>query len=160
MLDGGAQQPVDQLLEYDLTGNRVRDLEDRPEVKVLDGRADGAPRVGRRLLRAETRMKLIELPHLAVGAPEQVAVPGLPQVEMPDLLELARCIETRGKLARECLVVDEAVRSCRSDRPLVQTHRLGIPALDARDLGSDQRGAVLEVRRAVLGPLLELAMVG
>src|SRR5207245_9027529 len=104
-------------------------------------------------------MKLIELPHLALGAPEQVAVPGLPQVEMRDVLEAARCIETRGKLARECLVVDEAVRSCRSDRPFVEPHRLGIPALDARDLGSDQRGAVLEVRRAVLGPFLQLAMV-
>ena len=79
---------------------------------------------------------------------------------MPDLLEPARCMETRGKLARECLVVDEAVRSRRGDCPFVEAHRLGIPALDACDLGADERGAVLEVRRAVLGPLLELAMVG
>src|SRR5207253_2455533 len=71
----------------------------------------------------------------------------------------ARYVEAPGELARQCLVVDEAIRSCRSDRPFVEPHCLGIPALDARDLGSDQRGAVLEVRRAVLGPFLQLAMV-
>src|SRR5437870_12611605 len=114
MLDGGAEQHIDQLLEHDLARNRLRDLEDRSEVQMLDGRPDGALRIGRQLLGAEMGMKVIELPHLALGAPEQVAVPGLPQVEMRDVLEAARCIETRGKLARECLVVDEAVRSCRS----------------------------------------------
>jgi len=37
------------------------------------------------------------------------------------------------------------------NRPLIEAHRRGIAAFDARDLGGDELGAVLEVRRAVLG---------
>src|SRR5256885_16896926 len=104
-------------------------------------------------------MELIELPHLAVGAPAQVAVPGLSQVDLGDPLDSSRCVEARCELARERLVVDESVRPRRGDRPLVEAHRVGMAALDARDLGADEYGSVLEVRWAVLGPLLELAMV-
>src|SRR6267142_1756430 len=159
MLDGGAQQRVDQLLEHDLARSRLRDLEDRREVQMLDGRPDGALRIGRQLLRAEMGMKVIELPHLTVGTPAQIAVPCLPQIHIGDPLDSARRVEARGELARERLVVDESVRPRRSDRPLVEAHRVGMAALDARDLGADEYGAVLEVRWAVLGPLLELAMV-
>src|SRR6266567_1419555 len=110
MLDGGAQQRVDQLLEDDLAGNRLRDLEDRREVEMPDGRADGASRVGSWLDRAEVRMELVELPHLAVGAPEQVPVPGLPKIEMREPLDAPRRVEARSEFARERLAVDETVR--------------------------------------------------
>jgi hypothetical protein len=56
--------------------------------------------------------------------------------------------------------VEEAVCPGRVDRAFVEPHRVGIAALDARELGPDQRGAIFEVFRAVPGPLLELAMVG
>jgi hypothetical protein len=56
-------------------------------------------------------------------------------------------------------MVDKAVGAGGLDGPFIEAHGIERAALDARDLGGDERGAVLEVRRAVLGPLLELAMV-
>jgi hypothetical protein len=98
-------------------------------------------------------------PDLALGPPEQVPVPGLLQVEMRDLLEAACCVEARRELAGERLVVDESVRPSRGRRPLIETPRVDITALEARNLGDDECGPVLEVRRTVFGSLLELAMV-
>src|SRR2546428_3858878 len=158
MLDGGAEQHLDQLPEHDLARNRLRDLEDCSEVQMLDGRPDGAPRIGRQLLRAEMGMKVIELPHLAVGTPAQIAVPRLPQIYLGDPLDSARRVEAPGELVRQCLVVDEAVRSCRSDRPLVEPHRVGIAALDARGLGGSEYGSVPEGSWADLAPPLRLWM--
>src|SRR2546427_13104934 len=105
-------------------------------------------------------MELIELPHLAVGAPAQVAVPGLSQVDLGDPLDSSRCVEARCELARERLVVDESVRPRRGDRPLVEAHRVGMAALDARDLGADEDGSGPAGRLAVSGPLLALAVGG
>jgi hypothetical protein len=100
------------------------------------------------------------LAHFTVGSPPQVAVPGISEVEACNLLETARRVETGSEFVGERFVMKEAVCSGRADRPFVEPHRLGIAALDACELGADERGAVFEVFRAVLGPLLELAMVG
>src|SRR4029077_18724487 len=113
-----------------------------------------------RLLLAELRVPPIELAHFTVCSPPQVAVPCISEVETCNLLETVRRVETSSQFVRERTLVDEAVRSCPSNRPFVEPHRLGIAALDACELGADERGAVFEVFRAVLGPLLELAMVG
>src|SRR5260370_12716157 len=60
---------------------------------------------------------------------------------------------------RNRLIVDEAVCAGRADGLLVELLGIERAALDACDCGANERGAVLEVRRAVLGPFLVLAMV-
>src|SRR6266540_1376493 len=78
---------------------------------------------------------------------------------MRNLVEAAPCVEAGRQFVRDRLVVDEAVCASRADGLLVELLGIERAALDARDLGPDERGAVLEVRRAVLGPFLQLAMV-
>ncbi len=72
-------------------------------------RPDRARRSGRGLFRSEARIQLIELPHLAVGSPAQVAVAGVAQVELGELVEAARPVEGGRALIGDRLVVDEAV---------------------------------------------------
>src|SRR5215471_3352246 len=97
---------------------------------------------------------LLELPRLSTGSPPQVAVVGLPQICMRDSLKPARCIEARGKLVRERLVVRETVLSGRPDGPVVKTHCIEIAVFDPRYFGLDQHGAILEIRGAGMGPAL------
>src|SRR6185436_8937114 len=75
-------------------------------------------------------------------------------------LKAARPVKTGGELVGERLIVNKAVGAGRADRLLVETLGVELAAFNPGDLGADQRGAVREVFRAVLGPLLELAMVG
>jgi hypothetical protein len=56
--------------------------------------------------------------------------------------------------------VNEAVGAGRADGLFVEAHRRDIAGADASHLGADQRGAVLEIFRAIRGPDLELLMVG
>ena len=79
---------------------------------------------------------------------------------MRDLLEAARRVEARGELVGERLVVDEAVGVGRADGLFVKMLGVELAAFDPRDLRADQRGAVLEVLRAILRPDLELSVVG
>ena len=55
--------------------------------------------------------------------------------------------------------MDEAVGAGRADGLLVKPLGVELAAFEACDLGGDQSRAVREVLRAVLRPLLELAMV-
>ena len=68
------------LLQHDLARHGLRHLDHGREVQVFDRRPDRAGRPGRRLFLAQVRMQLIELPHLAVGAPAQIAVAGVAQI--------------------------------------------------------------------------------
>ena len=78
---------------------------------------------------------------------------------MRDQPEAARCIEPGGQLVRECFVLDEALLARATDGLLVEASRLQLPTFQACDLGAHERGAVREVRRAVLGPCFDLATV-
>ena len=124
----------------------------------------GAPIVlvgaGRWLFLAEVRIQLVELPHLAIGSPAQIAVAGVPQIHMGNLLEATRRVEARGEFVGERLVVDKAVGAGRADGLFVEPLGIELAAFDAGDLRADQRGAVLEILRAILGPDLELSVVG
>src|SRR5215470_18402281 len=104
-------------------------------------------------------MPLLQLPHLAIGAPTPVAVARILQMQLRDLLEPTRRVETRGELVRDSLVVDESVAAGRPVGLLVQAHRIEIATFDAGDLRADQRGAVLEILRAMLGPLSQLPVM-
>src|SRR5262245_66008260 len=68
-------------------------------------------------------------------------------------------VEARGTLIRDRLIVDEPVCAGRPDGLFVELLGIERATFEARDLGSDKRGTILEVHRAVLGPLLELAMM-
>src|SRR5262250_1459161 len=73
----------------------------------------------------------------------------------PALLTTVR-VEARGQLVGERLVVDEAIGLRRAEGPVVEVDRLERTVFQPRDLCADQRGAVLEIFRAALRPLLEL----
>ena len=94
----------------------------------------------------------VELPHLAIGSPTEVAVPGIPQVPMRDLLETACRVEARSEFVGERLIMDKAVCVRRADRLLVEALGIKLAAFDACDLGAHQRGAVFEILRAILRP--------
>src|SRR3984885_8248589 len=79
---------------------------------------------------------------------------------MSNFLEAARRVEAGRKLVGERLVVNEAVRASRADCLFVEPLGLDLAAFEARDLCGDQRGAVIEIFGAVLGPFLDLTLVG
>ena len=87
-------------------------------------------------------------------------MPGVSHVKVRELLEAARCVETRRELVGERLVVDEAVCAGGANGLFVQTLGVELPACKARDLGANQRGAALEVLRAMRRSNPELSMVG
>ena len=57
-------------------------------------------------------------------------------------------------------MVNEAVGAGRADGLFVETLGVDLAALQAGDLGADQRGSVLEVLRAILRVDLKLSVMG
>src|SRR5712664_1818806 len=159
MLDRDPQERLDELAEDDLARHRLRGLDYRPDIQLLDGRANGGGGRCRDWCVAEMRMKLFELPHLAIGSPTQIAVAGVLKIHTGDLLEATRRIEAGSKFIGERLVVNKAVCAGRPDGLFVEALGIELPALDPRDLGADQCGAVLEILRAICRPDLELSVV-
>src|SRR4029077_9385909 len=102
---------------------------------------------------------LIELPHLTIGPPTEVAVPGILQICMRDLLETTCRIEVRGEFVGNRLIVDKAVFVRRPDGLFVKVLGLELASLDACYLRAYQRGAVFEILRAVPRPNVELVLV-
>src|SRR5438132_621100 len=90
----------------------------------------------------------------------EVAVPGVPQVHMRDLLEAACRVEARSEFVGERLIVDKAVCVRRADGLLVKTLGIELAALNASDLGTHQRAPVFEILRAILRPCFELSVMG
>src|SRR6266404_1879264 len=105
-------------------------------------------------------MKLFELPHLAIGSPTKIAVAGVLQIHTANLLEATRRIEAGGEFIGERLIVNKAVCAGRANGLLVEVHRVNIAAVDASNLGADQRGASFEIVRAILRPYFELPVEG
>src|SRR5713101_4146406 len=155
MFDPDPQERLDELTEDDLTGHRLRGLEHRPDIQLLDGRANGGCGRGRGWCVAEMRMELFELPYLAIGSPTQIAVAGVLQIHTGDLLEATRRIEAGSQFIGERLIVNKTVGASRADGLFVEAHRISITAVDASHFGADQGGAVLKIVRAVLRPHLE-----
>src|SRR6516165_2864449 len=104
-------------------------------------------------------MELIELPHLAIGSPSEIAPPCVSQVDMRDLVETTRRVKAGSQLVGERFVVDKAVSACRHDGALVQVHGLERPSLDSGNLSADQRCTILEVLRTSRRPGLKLSVV-
>src|ERR1700758_3459307 len=104
-------------------------------------------------------MELVELPYLAIGAPAQIAVTGVSQVEMRDLLETARRIKARGKLVGDRLVVNKVVCAGRADGQFVELLGTDHAPFEAGDLGARQGRTVFEILGANLRPYLKLFVV-
>src|ERR1700731_3323014 len=126
---------------------------------MFEWRPDRARWTGGRLSLPDLRIQLIELPHLTIGSPTEVAVPGILQICMRDLLETTCRIEVRGAFVGDRLIVDKAVFVRRPDGLFVKVLGLELAALDACYLRAYQRGAVFEILRAILRPYFELSVV-
>ena len=100
------------------------------------------------------------MPHLALGAPTQIAVAGVPQIGLGNRLEATRRVEAGGQFVGERLIVNEAVGAGRADGLFVEALGIELAAFEARDLGADQGGAVLEIVWAIRRPELEVPVVG
>src|SRR5262249_48683614 len=82
MLDCGAHERVEQLVEDHLARDGLRHLDHRHEVELLERCADRASRDGNRLLRPQVRIAVIQIPYLAICTPMRVAGAGIPQMGM------------------------------------------------------------------------------
>src|SRR3981189_792307 len=113
MFDRNPQERLDELTEDDLAGHRLRCFHHRPDIQLLDWRAE---RWGwRRRLSRAPRVTPVELPHFAERPPPKIAAPRLPQIGVGNGLKAARRVEARGQLMGQALVLDEAVLARRMD---------------------------------------------
>src|ERR1019366_6102804 len=96
---------------------------------------------------------------LAVGSPAEVAIPGLLQVRVRDLLKTTCRVEAAGEFVGERLIVDKVTCAGRADGLLVGAHRVEVAAFNSSELRADQRGAVVEIFRAVRRPGPELLLM-
>src|SRR5258708_10622631 len=78
MFDRDPQKRLDELIEDDLTGHRLRSLEHRPDIQPLGGRPKGSGGRCRDWGVAEMRMKLLALPPLVERPPAQKDAPRPP----------------------------------------------------------------------------------
>src|SRR5260370_19747542 len=109
---------------------------------------------------AEMWVRLLELLYLAVGAPAEIAVPGVPQIGVADRLEATRRVEPRREFVCDALILDETVLARQPNGLFVKALGVELSALDASDLGADQRGPVPEILGAAFRPCRELLVVG
>ena len=105
-------------------------------------------------------MDRVELPHLAVSSPAEIAVTSVSQIPAPCKLEATGGIEACRKLTGDCLVMNKAVCLRRTDGLFVKVHGVECAVFNPGNLRADECGAILEIFGAVLRPGLELTMVG
>src|SRR6516165_8959787 len=100
LLQGCPHERIDQFVQDNLTRGRLRNLDNCSEVKMFDRCRDPSRRTWRRQFPPQMRVQLIELPHLAVGPPTQITIPGVLQIRLGDRLKTARQIEPGGEFSR------------------------------------------------------------
>src|SRR6202140_1013211 len=126
---------------------------------MFDGRPDRARWSGPQLVLPELRIHLIELPHLAIGSPPQVAVPGVSQVEMRYFIEATGRVEARSKFVGERLIVNKAVCASRADGLFVEALGVQFALFQTREFGANQCRPICERCRTIVCPdryLLEM----
>src|SRR6516164_7786171 len=107
----------------------------------------------------ESRVELVQLLHLAPGAPPEIARARVSEVTVTDRLEAAIEVEPTRDFVGYSLIVNETVITSRQDRFFVETLGVQLPAFNARDLCGDQRCAAPEVGGAALRPNFKLLVV-
>src|SRR5262245_12496199 len=159
LLDGSSHKPVDKLFHDHLARKRLRNFHHRCKIELFDRCLDRAHWTRRAPVQSEQRMELIQLPHLAVGAPTKIAVPSVPQIGMGNCLETAMRKESGRKFVGQSLVLHESMLPSGLYRPLVQVFGVEFTPLKASYLRRDQQRAVREIVRTLLRPCLELAVM-
>src|SRR5258708_39054205 len=109
---------------------------------MLDGRADRFRRTGNGLTFPKVRKQLVELSHLAVGSPPLIAVTGVLQVCMCNLLKSTSCIEPCGNLVGKRLVMDKAICMRGANGLFIELLRVEQTAFDTGDLRAYQCSTV------------------
>ena len=155
ILQRDRHQPLDQLGQFDLAGQRLRGFDDARDIELLD-RAKG--RRGT-LRNGKMRIEVIELPHFSVGAPAEITGPRVAQICVCESLEAAGHVEAGGRLIGQALVLREIAVARRSNRLFIQPLCVEFSALDAGYFRRNQRMLVGERRRTVFGPLSQLFLV-
>ena len=84
---------------------------------------------------------------------------GIPQVGGRNLLEAARRVKAPGPLVGDRLIVDKAVRVRRTHGFLIEVLRVEHAAFNPGDFRTNDRCAVLEGDRVMLGPHFDLLVV-
>src|SRR5215469_5587026 len=115
LLQGRPHERVDQFVQDNLTRGRLRNPDNRSEVKMFDRYRDCSRRTRRRQFPPQVRVQLIELPHLAIGPPTQKTVAGVPQIRLGDRLKTARRVKPGGEFVSHPFVLNEAVLVRRTD---------------------------------------------
>src|SRR6516165_10209625 len=90
LLDSRVHEPVDEFFQNHFAGNGLRHLDHGREIEMFDRRFDRTRRSRRTPVLPQSRMEPVELPHLSICPPSQIAVPCVFQVEMRNVLEAAR----------------------------------------------------------------------
>ena len=106
---------------------------------------------------------MVQLRYFAISPPALIAVPGFEQIRVRELLETTCCVESRGKLVSNRLIIDKTVAMRRADGLFVELLGLENVAFDSRNFRADQcergsqnsPGSSLPIRQAVCGSRLE-----
>src|SRR5947209_3758899 len=104
-------------------------------------------------------MLLLKLLYLAVRAPAQKAIAGVPQINVLYLRQAPRKIESGRTLVCDAFTMREAVVVCRTYRRLVELLGIQRSPFDASDLGTHERRSGLKVLWAVHCPYVKLPMM-
>src|SRR5712691_6154259 len=102
---------------------------------------------------------MVQLLYFAIGPPALIAIPGFDQIRVCELLETTCCVESRGDLVGDRLIIDKAVAVRRADGLFVQVLGLEHAAFDPGNLRAYQCGAVFKILRTMLRPYLVLLLV-
>ena len=101
----------------------------------------------------------VELPGLRHSSPPEITCLRVSQVEVSDLRKTAFRVKPRREFVGERFVVYEPVRvGCMNGR-FVEVLCVEQKTFNSRDLGRGQGRSAVEIRRAMLGPHLELRVV-
>src|ERR1700722_767616 len=98
VLNRCTHERIDQFLQDNLAGHCLRDFDNGSQIQVFDRGPNGARRTGYGLFLPELRIQLVEMPDLTDGSPADIAVSGITQVRMRDLLKSACRVKTGREL--------------------------------------------------------------
>src|SRR4029077_10378277 len=129
VLDGRAHDSLDEFFQNHFARDCLGDFDYGRQIQELRRRHDRAGRAPSWLLLPELGIELVELPYFAVSSPAEIAIPGLPQICIRDLVEASRRKEAGGKLARNRLIVNESVFVRRAHGLFIKTFGIEQAAL-------------------------------
>src|SRR6266576_6227530 len=102
---------------------------------------------------------MVQLRYFAISPPTLVAIPGFVQIRICERLETTCCVEARGDLIGNRLIVDESIGVRRADGLFVKAFGVDQAAFYSCDFGSRQSNSVFKILRTMLRPYVELFVV-